>query len=446
VPGTELGIERNRVVAVVATLSDGQPQVGSGYLVRGRYVLTARHCTRDRFTSAVAPLRVIRADNGASGDVVDIVSSPRLDVALLELADETPWADDIPRPVYARIDRSHSGTLVNCEGIGYPLMQRDPLKGARDTAEFHGTIYQTDGAESGRLLIREPLIHPGQVAVPGAEATVAEKNGASPWGGLSGAMVFYQGRAIGIVVEHHPRQGDSALQAIGFDVLARAAFEEKAARRIATVLHLPAEEAMPWAMSAPAHTGDMAPSSRPSDVLPPPAAVDPGVTPRGARIPAATSIAAATSPAASTPATSTPAVSAPAARPPAQAEERSGLLDHSWETLNLPRQTQTPPRQPSTPPAPQPTTGTGCMFGGANAALSGASLQAGKALNEGADALQRQIMETELAAAAVEGEYQELQIESDANNAAANSVAQAAQHKMQTKSKIFKGFDQVIEG
>jgi hypothetical protein len=78
--------------------------------------------------------------------------------------------------------------------------------------------------------------------------------------------------------------------------------------------------------------------------------------------------------------------------------------------------------------------------------LSGASLQAGQALNAGTDHLQALVMQTELAAATEAAQYQELQIESDANNAAASSVAQAAQHKMQTNSKIFQGFDEVISG
>jgi hypothetical protein len=76
--------------------------------------------------------------------------------------------------------------------------------------------------------------------------------------------------------------------------------------------------------------------------------------------------------------------------------------------------------------------------------LSGASLQAGQALNAISGKLQELVMQTELAAATEQAAYQELQIESDANNAAASSVAQAAQHKMQTNTKIFQGFDQVL--
>lgn len=90
---------------------------------------------------------------------------------------------------------------------------------------------------------------------------------------------------------------------------------------------------------------------------------------------------------------------------------------------------------------------------GLNAIISGlqagtlvtqSSLIAGLKLNAGTDQLQAQVMATELAAATEQAQYKELQLEADANNAAASSVAQAAQHKMQTNSKIFQGFDEVL--
>ena len=40
----------DRVVAVAAALRDGREQFGSGYLISGRLVLTAEHCTRDKAT------------------------------------------------------------------------------------------------------------------------------------------------------------------------------------------------------------------------------------------------------------------------------------------------------------------------------------------------------------------------------------------------------------
>src|SRR5690348_2816427 len=116
----------DRIAAVVAALRDGREQVGSGYLVSGRLVLTAEHCTCDKVTGEPSRLRVIRASDGAAADVTDVVSDPGLDVAVLQLADSAPWDADLPFPAFARIDQSHSGVLKDCTGIGFPLFQRDP--------------------------------------------------------------------------------------------------------------------------------------------------------------------------------------------------------------------------------------------------------------------------------------------------------------------------------
>lgn len=103
----------DRVVAVVATLRDGQEQLGSGYLVSGRLVLTVEHCTRAKRTGAAAArLRVVRASDGAVAEVADVMSDCGLDVAVLRLADDPPWDPDLPSLVFARVDQSHSGGLV----------------------------------------------------------------------------------------------------------------------------------------------------------------------------------------------------------------------------------------------------------------------------------------------------------------------------------------------
>jgi len=78
--------------------------------------------------------------------------------------------------------------------------------------------------------------------------------------------------------------------------------------------------------------------------------------------------------------------------------------------------------------------------------FSQASLQAGQLLNALTDQLQAQVMQMAGAAALEQAQYRELQLESDANNAAARSVAEAAQHKMQTNRRIMEGFDQVLSG
>jgi hypothetical protein len=263
-PDTAQGIPLDRVVAVVATLADGREQVGSGYLAGGRIVLTAEHCTRDKLRAddPRRPLRVYRATDRTSVDVVNVDACPALDVAVLYLAEAAPWPAGLSSPGYARVDRMHAGMLAGCQAIGYPEWQRDPQKGTRDHAELHGIIYQTDEAESGRLLMREPRISPG--GIDAARAAGDDPQGAAtPWGGLSGALVFYHGDAIGIVVEHHPRQGDSALRAIAFDTFARRALTDSEAAQIATALGLPAEEAMPYAVSSPEAPGVRTPGGLP---------------------------------------------------------------------------------------------------------------------------------------------------------------------------------------
>ena len=159
-------VTRDRVVAVVSAFADGREQVGSGYLVSGRLVLTAAHCTWHQKTRE-APLRhrVIRASDGAGVDVAEVIADPDLDVAVLRLG-SAPWPENLPALVFAKVDRIHAGMLLDCQAIGFPLYQRDPAEKLRGTAELHGTINQTDEAESGMLLMREPLVHPGPDTAP----------------------------------------------------------------------------------------------------------------------------------------------------------------------------------------------------------------------------------------------------------------------------------------
>jgi hypothetical protein len=247
--GGGVWVARDRVVAVVAAFADGREQVGSGYLVSGRLVLTAAHCTWHKEThEAPIRLQVIRASDGEGADVGRVSADPDLDVAVLHLG-SAPWTRDLPTPAFAKVDRIHAGMLQDCQAIGFPLYQRDPGEKLRGTAELHGTIYQTDEAESGKLLMREPLIHPGPVV--GADDRRPNMAPVSPWEGLSGAVVFHRGLAIGVVVEHHPRQGDSALRAVTFDRLAARAVHADAAWQVADALLLPAVESLPWAEPEP---------------------------------------------------------------------------------------------------------------------------------------------------------------------------------------------------
>jgi Trypsin-like peptidase domain len=247
------GVRLDRVVAVAATLQDGREQLGSGYLVGGRLVLTAEHCIPDKVTGeAAGRLRVIRASDSAVAEVARVVSDRGLDVAVLQLVEHAPWDADLPPPLFARVDQSHTGVLEDCTVVGFPLFQRDPGRGTFLTAEVHGTIYQTDGRESGLLLMREPMAtYPGSSADPGEALSEGSEKGSSPWGGLAGALMFYRGRAIGVVVEHDPRQGASALRAIGFERIAASSAE------IRQHLGLARPDSLPWASESATIAGQL---------------------------------------------------------------------------------------------------------------------------------------------------------------------------------------------
>ena len=227
------------MVAIVAGLATGQEQVGSGYLIGPQLILTAEHCTRDKKTGGRPRyLRVVRASGGEVGQATVSEASPDVDLAVLTIAE--PWGVDVPSVAFGRVDRKHSGELRGCEAIGYPLWQLDAGDLQRSAAELHGTIRRTEDAEGDYLVLRDPLL--GSVTTP-VTANDADAGPGSVWGGLSGALVFHAGRAIGVVVEHHPRQGASAVRLVPFDVVARR--KDARTRAVALALGLRSVSALP---------------------------------------------------------------------------------------------------------------------------------------------------------------------------------------------------------
>jgi hypothetical protein len=241
------GIPADRVVAVVATLDSGMIQFGSGYLLSHSTVITARHCTFDKKTGRDAvTLKIFRLSDGAAASV-DVLASA-LDVAVLRVGGVVPWSAEAglqAQPDFGRVDTTHSGELFDCEAMGFPLWQLEPQHRQRNAAELHGTIRKTEGAERGVLIMRDPLLW--DVGTP-AGAAQGDRAPGSPWGGLSGALIFHGGLALGVIIEHHPWQGHSALTVLPLQRVAELASEgAQDAERVAAALKLPAVDEWPFA-------------------------------------------------------------------------------------------------------------------------------------------------------------------------------------------------------
>ena len=244
--GSLVGIPSDRVVAVVASLDTGQVQIGSGYLVTGRLVLTARHCVVDKKTSRPArKLLVARRSGGSETAATLLAVGSQLDVAVLAVED-SQWSVPVTsaEPRFGRVDRSRTAELRDCEAVGFPLWQLDPQDRGRNAAELHGTIRVTEDVESGLLVMRDPLLT--DVTAPSSAAgrdQVAE----SPWGGLSGALVFCEGLAIGVVIEHHPRQGGSAIRILPAERFSASLAHggDPGAAAVAAALGLPPADKLP---------------------------------------------------------------------------------------------------------------------------------------------------------------------------------------------------------
>ncbi|NYI76679.1 trypsin-like serine protease [Nocardioides panzhihuensis] len=237
------GPANDRVVAVVVHVSETREKWGTGYLVTPNEVLTAWHCTvadpKTADGTRVRPVTVQRrGPDGAweHSSVTSMTVSRRwdgagwgLDVALLTLADP-PWSDaDWEPPIFARCDRGGGGLLRDCEAVGYPSYAIDPTDPdqKRSLASLSGIIRVADRANEAyeHLILRDTEI-----------GTVQE------WGGLSGALVFYDGYVLGHVVEHHPHLGNNPIKVVPASRLARA--DGRYAKEIATRLGISSAESL----------------------------------------------------------------------------------------------------------------------------------------------------------------------------------------------------------
>ncbi|MFG1820804.1 hypothetical protein ACGFIF_44110 [Kribbella sp. NPDC049174] len=115
------------------------------------------------------------------------------------------------------------------------------------SAEVRGFVRQAEGegAKANYLYLRDEKVGDVQ-SLP--QVSADQITDQSPWGGLSGALVFYEGRVLGHVVQHRPHLGNNPLVVVPIERVAGATGER--ARHIATLLGLSAVNDLPWATGA----------------------------------------------------------------------------------------------------------------------------------------------------------------------------------------------------
>lgn len=205
---------------VVEVLHDsGTPEqpawkVGSGFLIGSNIVLTAAHNV-----SASGELLVrFRGLDEYRAKVSSLPSgqlaiNPESDIAVLEITSP----EILPRPYlqFARINDKPTIETPNIEGcwaIGFPRFQEKVRPGRnkrlRESARVDGFIPMGEGLVEGLLTL----------SVTRAPRDI-DNLSQSQWQGMSGALVFSDQHAVGLVTEHNIPAGSNSLTISPFSLL-----------------------------------------------------------------------------------------------------------------------------------------------------------------------------------------------------------------------------------
>ena len=200
-----------RVVEVIADQGVGctpRFRCGSGCLVAGRTVLTAAHIVVGAVSVVVRGPDKITLQAAVDPRFIGDVEGPGPDLALIEVIG---GAVGVPTMGLAAAGRdSPAGDPVErCHVIGYPaFMERRTVDGGRfrETADAFGHVPVLSGLARGLLSVQ---VSSSTRPLPRARRRLGD----SPWSGMSGGPVVADGLLLGVVTEHAPRAGASAITA-----------------------------------------------------------------------------------------------------------------------------------------------------------------------------------------------------------------------------------------
>ncbi|MEV7504917.1 trypsin-like peptidase domain-containing protein [Streptomyces sp. NPDC093018] len=207
-PGEE-GLDAARVAEVLVAGTPGRR--GSGYRVGDGHVLTAAHVVAG--TSAVR----VRFDADRPGEwsapARVVLSAAAADVALLEIEDVPTDRTGVDPPRYAVVP--DADVVLPFSAMGFPRFklresESESESGGgggeapgryRDSCHVTGTVSVLSNRREGTLELA--------VAAPPADPEPHR----SPWEGMSGALVWWDGAVIGVVSAHHRADGLGRLAA-----------------------------------------------------------------------------------------------------------------------------------------------------------------------------------------------------------------------------------------
>jgi hypothetical protein len=198
------GVELARVAEVIAE-AGGKRRRGSGYEVVAGTVLTAAHVVANasevmvRFNAGQPDERIASAQVSALNQDCD--------VAVLSFPGHPPGQRLVPASFGLIGTRP---AVVDCVSVGFPRfkLREDtqvraggPPRRYRDSHQANGTVSSLSSSREGSL---EFLVAP-PACDPDAEH--------SPWEGMSGAPLWCGTRIVGLISEHHRREGLNRLAA-----------------------------------------------------------------------------------------------------------------------------------------------------------------------------------------------------------------------------------------
>ncbi len=214
----------DRAVEVIFGFLDGGVrhwEVGSGYLIEGRYAITAAHNIKYRSSVGEGEVLEVRAHwlepevREYQAEIV-VAGSPDIDLAIVRISDKNFAVTS--KPVrWARIDRAAAEVIRDCWAVGFPVFKEfssseEPYgKRIRDTHQVMGDI-----APGSNRTSRFLELITASAPEPSPKGT--------PWSGMLGALMFAPAGggeyvAVGVLVEHRPPEGLSSLVVYPVDLL-----------------------------------------------------------------------------------------------------------------------------------------------------------------------------------------------------------------------------------